>query len=144
MKKINVVLKRKGFDFYHVTPNTSVIEALQLMAEKNIGSVLVLEEMVYQGILTERDYARKVILKGKKSSDIVVKEIMGTDAPKITQETSVEEAIQLMGEKNIRYLPVFENNKICGIISISDLVKEVILTQEEAISQLRDYMTSNS
>jgi len=94
----------------------------------------------YMGIMTERDYSRKVILKGKSSTDTKVSEIMSHDLPSVNPSDSIEYCMQLMSEKNIRYLPVFENNKLCGIVSINDLVRETILTQQETISQLKDYL----
>jgi CBS domain-containing protein len=141
MKKVADILARKGAGKISVHPDTSVIDALKLMAEKNIGSVLVMEGDQYYGLLTERDYARKVILKGKHSSDTRVEEIMSKGLPRITPENSIEVCMHLMSENNIRYLPVFDaNDNICGIISINDVVKETILSQEETISQLKDYL----
>ena len=141
MKKVADILARKGAGKISVHPDTSVIDALKLMAEKNIGSVLVMEGEQYYGLLTERDYARKVILKGKHSSDTRVEEIMSKGLPRITPENSIEVCMHLMSENNIRYLPVFDaNDNICGIISINDVVKETILSQEETISQLKDYL----
>ena len=140
MKKVADILQRKGAKVISITPDTTVIEALQLMAEKNIGSVLVMVENRYVGLLTERDYARKVILKGKHSSDTLVEEIMSIGLPRITPDNSIEVCMHLMSENNIRYLPVFENDNICGIISINDVVKEMILSQEETITQLKDYL----
>lgn len=140
MKKVADILHRKGANVISVTPDTTVIDALQLMAEKNIGSVLVMTETHYVGLLTERDYARKVILKGKHSSDTLVEEIMSIGLPRITPDNSIEVCMHLMSENNIRYLPVFENDEICGIISINDVVKETILSQEETITQLKDYL----
>jgi IMP dehydrogenase len=140
MKKVADILQRKGANVISITPDTTVIEALQLMAEKNIGSVLVMVENLYVGLLTERDYARKVILKGKHSSDTLVEEIMSIGLPRITPDNSIEVCMHLMSENNIRYLPVFENDNICGIISINDVVKEMILSQEETITQLKDYL----
>ena len=140
MKKVADILHRKGADVISVTPDTTVIDALQLMADKNIGSVLVMTESHYVGLLTERDYARKVILRGKHSSDTLVEEIMSIGLPRITPDNSIEVCMHLMSENNIRYLPVFENDEICGIISINDVVKETILSQEETISQLKDYL----
>ncbi len=140
MKKVADILHRKGANVISVTPDTTVIDALQLMAERNIGSVLVMTETHYVGLLTERDYARKVILKGKHSSDTLVEEIMSIGLPRITPDNSIEVCMHLMSENNIRYLPVFENDEICGIISINDVVKETILSQEETITQLKDYL----
>lgn len=140
MKKVADILHRKGASIISVSPNTTVIDALKLMADRNIGSVLVMEDNQYHGLLTERDYARKVILKGKHSSDTLVGDIMSIGLPRITPDNSIEVCMHLMSENNIRYLPVFENDAICGIISINDVVKETILSHEETISQLKDYL----
>jgi len=140
MKKVADILHRKGSDVIAVSPDTTVIDALQLMADKNIGSVLVMTENHYVGLLTERDYARKVILRGKHSDDTLVEEIMSIGLPRITPDNSIEVCMHLMSENNIRYLPVFENDNICGIISINDVVKETISFQEETITQLKDYL----
>jgi IMP dehydrogenase len=140
MKKVVDILQRKGNSAISVMPNTTVIEALMLMADKNIGSVLVMDGDQYFGLLTERDYARKVILKGKSSTETAVKEIMSIGLPRITPDNSIEVCMHLMSENNIRYLPVFQNDSICGIISINDVVKETILSQEETIAQLKDYL----
>ena len=140
MKKVADILQRKGANVISITPDTTVIEALQLMAEKNIGSVLIMVENHYVGLLTERDYARKVILRGKHSHDTLVEEIMSIGLPRITPDNSIEVCMHLMSENNIRYLPVFENDSICGIISINDVVKETISSQEETITQLKDYL----
>jgi CBS domain-containing protein len=110
------------------------------MADQNMGSVIVLDDQRYLGIMTERDYSRKVILKGKSSTDTKVTEIMSEDLPWVNPSDSVEYCMQLMADKNIRYLPVFENDKLVGIVSINDLVRETILTQQETISQLKDYL----
>jgi predicted transcriptional regulator len=140
MKKVADILHRKGANVISILPDTTVIEALGLMAAKNIGSVLVMKDAQYFGLLTERDYARKVILKGKHSSDTKVEDIMSKGLPHITPDDSIEVCMHLMSENNIRYLPVFEHDAICGIISINDVVKETILSQEETISQLKDYL----
>ncbi len=140
MKKVSDILSRKGKNITSVSPHTTVLEALKIMAEQNIGSVLVLHNNRYAGIITERDYSRKVILKGKSSTDTQVAEIMSADLPRVTPSDSIEHCMQLMSDKNIRYLPVFENDDLAGIISINDVVKETILSQEETISQLKDYL----
>jgi len=144
MKKVIHILNRKGNKIISVSPQTTVIEALQVMAENNIGSVMVFDKQEYVGLMTERDYARKVVLKGKSSNDLVVAEIMTKDLPIVSPNYTIEHCMQLLTEKNIRYLPVFEQNKISGIISINDVVKEIILSQEETISNLKDYLYSNS
>jgi len=142
MKKVADILSHKGSRITSVTPETTVLEALQIMADQNIGSVLVLENEKYMGIMTERDYSRKVILKGKSSTDTRVAEIMTKDFPHVTPQDTIDFCMQLLSDKNIRYLPVFENNTLCGIISINDVVKETILTQQETISHLHDYLHS--
>ncbi len=112
------------------------------MAEKNIGSVVVTENGKYLGIVTERDYSRKVILKDKHSTSTRVSEIMTSDLPHLSPEDSVDYCMELMTSNNIRYLPVFTNNKLGGIISITDVVKETILEQQQTISYLESYIHS--
>ena len=143
MKKVKDILSRKGSSIISVSPDSSVLDALKIMAEKNIGSVMVIEDQKFQGIITERDYSRKVVLKGKSSTDTKVKEIMSTDFPRITPQDTIEQCMQLMSDQNIRYLPVFENDKLTAIISINDVVKETIITQQETITQLKDYLHSS-
>ena len=142
MKKVSHILAHKGKRIDGVSPDTTVLEALRIMANKNIGSVVVKDGDQYLGILTERDYARKVILLGKSSTDTPVSEIMSRDFPTVTPNDTVEFCMQLMTDRNIRYLPVFEDNALCGIVSISDVVRETILTHEETITHLKDYLHS--
>jgi predicted transcriptional regulator len=142
-KKVADVLLRKGSQITTVTPNTTVLEALHIMADQNIGSVMVLEDGHYMGIVTERDYSRKVVLKGKSSTDTMVTEIMSSDLPRVTANDSIDYCMQLMSDKNIRYLPVFDENQVTGILSINDVVKETILSQQETITQLKDYLHSS-
>ena len=144
MKKVSDILKRKGSKIISVPSQTTVIDALRLMAETNIGSVMVMDGNKYLGLMTERDYSRKVILKGKSSTDTLVTDIMTTDLPVVSPTDTIDHCMQLLSEKNIRYLPVFENEELVGIISINDVVKEIILSQEETISNLKDYLYSNS
>ena len=134
---------RKGSNITTVAPNETVIEALKIMADQNIGSVMVMENGKYVGIMTERDYSRKVILKGKSSTHTEVSEIMSDDLPRVTPNDSIDYCMKLMSDRNIRYLPVFENELIIGIISINDVVKETILSQQETITQLKDYLHSS-
>ena len=143
MKKVADILARKGSTIIAVTPQTTVLDALRLMADRNIGSVMVMEGDDYKGLMSERDYSRKIILKGKSSTDTVVGEIMTSDLPAVHPADSIEHCMQLMSDKHIRYLPVFENNNISGIISINDVVKEIMLSQEETISNLKDYLHAN-
>jgi CBS domain-containing protein len=140
MKKVKDILTRKGSNITTIQPATSVLEALKLMAEQNIGSVVIMEDGQFRGIMTERDYSRKVALKGKSSTDTTVAEIMSTDFPRVTPSDTIEQCMQLMSDRNIRYLPVFEGEAMSGIISINDVVKETIITQQETISQLKDYL----
>lgn len=143
MKKVADILARKGKNITQVSADTSVLDALNIMADQNIGSVVIVEGGQYLGILTERDYSRKVILKGKSSTDTKVEEIMSSDIPRITPSDTIEYCMQLMSDKNIRYLPVFDADALSGIISINDVVKETILAQQETITQLKDYLHSS-
>lgn len=142
MSKVSDILARKGSNAIHVLPETTVLDALKLMAEKNIGSVVVMENDNFRGIVSERDYSRKVILKGKHSSDTKVSEIMSEDMPSVRPTDSVELCMSLMTQQNIRYLPVFENDRLCGIISMTDVVKQTILEQKETINHLENYIRS--
>jgi CBS domain-containing protein len=142
MKKVADILNRKGASAVAVPPDTKVIDALHIMEEKNIGSVLVMDGGEYLGIITERDYSRKIVLKGKSSTDTKVIEIMSADLPAVSLTDTVEQCMQLMSNKNIRYLPVFENRRLAGIVSMSDVVKETILAQQETISHLESYIHS--
>lgn len=142
MKKVSDILARKGTNVVAVQPDTTVIDALKIMAEKNIGSILVMRGDEYVGVLTERDYARKVILKGKSSTDTKISEIMSIGLPRITPDNSIEVCMHLMSENNIRYLPVFENDHVCGIISVNDVIKAELANQRETIAQLESYIHS--
>ena len=142
MRKVSDILGRKGASAVAVAPDTKVIEALNIMAEKNIGSVLVMDGGEYLGIITERDYSRKIALRHKSSVDTRVSEIMTTNLPAVNPSDSVEYCMQLMSDKNIRYLPVFEKSLLAGIISMSDVVKETILQQKETIGHLESYIHS--
>ncbi len=142
MNKVSAILARKGSATVHVSPDTTVLDALKLMAEKNIGSVVVMEDDNFRGIVSERDYSRKVILKGKHSDETKVSEIMSEDMPSIKPDDPVELCMSLMTQQNIRYLPVFENSKLCGIISMSDVVKQTIIEQRETINHLENYIRS--
>lgn len=141
MHTVLSIISRKGRAAISVSPETSVIEALQIMADKNIGSVVVKDGDQYLGIMTERDYSRKVILKDKHSTSTKVSEIMSTDMPSVKPSDTVDYCMQVMTEKNIRYMPVFDDfNKLVGIISMSDIVKETIIIQKETISHLESYI----
>jgi CBS domain-containing protein len=142
MKKVADILSHKGARVTSVGPETTVLDALRIMADQNIGSIMVVDGKQYLGIMTERDYSRKVILKGKSSTDTPVTEIMSKDLPSVTPNDTVEYCMELMSDKNIRYLPVFEGEQLVGIVSINDLVRETIRTHEETITHLKDYLHS--
>ena len=140
MSTVSQILARKGISVIKVEPTTSVIDALKIMANKNIGSVAVMDGTEFLGIMTERDYSRKVILKGRSSDHTTVADIMSSEFPTITQKDDIEHCMQLFSAHNLRYLPVIENNKLVGIISMSDVVKATILSQQETISHLQNYI----
>jgi CBS domain-containing protein len=142
MNSVSSVLARKGGSSVSVSPDTSVMNALEIMADKNIGSIIVLQDGKYLGIMTERDYSRKVVLKGKSSTDTRVSEIMSTDLPSVKPTDSIEHCMELMSGQNIRYMPVFDKDDLVGIISMSDVVKETILAQKETINHLQSYINS--
>lgn len=142
MRKVNDILIRKGNAVSTVSPNLSVIQALEIMAEQNIGALVVVDDDSFIGIITERDYSRKIVLKGKSSSDTPISEIMSTEFPPVLLNDTVERCMQLMSSHRVRYLPVIEKGKLVGIISINDVVTETILTQQETISHLHSYIQS--
>ncbi len=141
MKTVRAILQNKGKDVWSIHPDASVYEALQLMAKKEIGALLVMLDEIIVGIMSERDYARKVILKGKFSKEITVKEIMSTKVIYVNTTLSAEECMALMINKRIRHLPVIDNGRLVGIISIGDVVKAVIEDKEFLIDQLVHYIT---
>jgi CBS domain-containing protein len=140
MKTINQLLSNKGSSIISVTPDTLVYDALVIMAENHIGALLVLEGNHLAGIFSERDYAREVALKGKSSRTTPVKEVMSSKLITVTPRHTVEECMSLMSGKRIRHLPVIENDKVTGILSIGDLVQETIAEQELLIKQLESYI----
>lgn len=142
MRKVSHILRRKGSNVTAVPPSETVINALHMMADQNIGSVAVMEHGRFLGIMTERDYSRKVVLKGRSSTDTTVGEIMSSDFPSVTEHDTIEFCMQMMSDKNLRYLPVMHSGRLSGIISINDVVKETILTHEETISHLQSYINS--
>jgi CBS domain-containing protein len=140
MKTIAFILKSKEKKIWSITPTTSVYDALSLMAEKDIGAVPVLEKQHLVGIFSERDYARKVILKGKSSHDLQVGEIMSTRLVVITPTHTTEDGLALMTAKHVRHLPVIKEHKLVGFISIGDLVKSIIDEQQIVIEKLDQYI----
>ncbi len=142
MTNLKTLLDSKNRPLISVSNNSKIIDALKIMASSNIGCLVVLNGEKFVGIFTERDYARKIILVGKSSENTVVNEIMGTDLPILNITDSIEDCSKVMTEKNLRYLPVFENNKLVNVISQSDIVKYTINAQKILIEHLQEYMNS--
>jgi CBS domain-containing protein len=142
MKSLKQLLGAKGSQVHFIQPDAKVIEALQLMARKDIGALLVMDGGRVVGIMSERDYARKVILQGKSSQDIAVRDIMTSGVVTVDPSKTIEDCMSLMTQRRIRHLPVCEGEKLVGLVSIGDLVKEVIAEQEQTIRQLESYIHS--
>lgn len=138
---VNQILSVKGKNVYSILSTNTVFEALTVMSEKNIGAILIIEEGKLKGILSERDYARKIVLKSKSSKKSLVSEIMVTDVFTVSPNDNIEYCMELMSEKRVRHLPVIDNDIVIGIISISDVVKAIIDTQKNTINQLNTYIT---
>lgn len=138
--KVNDILRRKGSHVFSITPDTTVFDALKQMAEKNLGGLLVMKDDNLVGIFTERDYARKIILLGRASKDTPVTEVMTANVRTITRETEISECMMMMTEKTIRHLPVVEEGKVVGLISIGDVVKHLIEEQQGIIEHLQSYI----
>jgi CBS domain-containing protein len=143
MDTVRHLLQEKGQQFHAIAPEAMVYEALKLMSEKEIGALLVLERGRLVGIISERDYARKVILKGKSSLDTPVREVMTGKVVFVRPENTLEECMALMTDKRVRHLPVLEGDQILGVISIGDLVKATIAHKDFVIRQLENYITGN-
>ena len=141
MNTIRQLLQTKGHDLWSARPDTSVYDALQLMDEHSIGALLVLDGDDLVGIFSERDYARKVVLKGKTSRGTTIGEIMSRRVSCVRTDQTIEECMALMTDRRIRHLPVLEDEKLVGVISIGDVVKAVISEQEFVIEQLENYIT---
>jgi CBS domain-containing protein len=142
--KIRQILQSKKIDtIYSVTSKTSVYDALVLMSEKNIGAVMIIDDGKLTGIFSERDYARKIILKGKHSDDTSVSEVMTAKVITIDTDKKLEDAMQIMSDKHIRHIPVVEGEKLIGIISINDVVSSIIKDQKERIASLEGYISGS-
>lgn len=140
MKTVRDILRSKGHEVWSVRPDTTLFEALEKMAEKNVGALLVMEGEEVVGIVSERDYARKIILKGKSSRETPVGEIMTQDTLYVDPDYKMEECMALMTDEHVRHLPVIEKDRVIGIVSIGDVVKAVISEKEFVIEQLEKYI----
>ncbi len=142
MKTVNHILQGKSTTIHFVNPMTSVLDALQEMMNKNISALLVMEDSELKGIFTERDYARKIILQGKSSKETLIRDVMTASLETVHLNSSIDDCMQIMTDRHIRHLPVLENGKVAGMISIGDLVKFVIEDQKQTIEQLQSYISS--
>jgi CBS domain-containing protein len=139
--KVSDILKTKGSHVYSVPSSATVYEAIKDMGEKNIGALLIMEDGKLLGIFSERDYARKIILKGKNSHETLVKEIMTENVISVSPEDNIERCMELMSGKKIRHLPVVKDDTVTGVISITDVVTAIIAIQKETISHLHEYIS---
>ena len=142
MHTVSQLLQVKGTEIHTIGLDATVFDALKLMAEKDVGALVVVDDSRLAGIISERDYARKVILLGKSSHDMVVREIMSAKVITVHPGQTVEECMALMTGKRVRHLPVTEGERLIGVLSIGDLVKDVISEQEQTIKQLESYIHS--
>jgi CBS domain-containing protein len=145
LDSVSTILKEKGREIWSIAPDATVYNALQTMAEKGVGALLVLENGQIVGVLSERDYARKIILRGKSSRETPVSEIMNSPAITISQDCPVDEAMRTMTEHRVRHLPVLDGGgTLAGVISIGDLVKWIITSHEKTIEQLKSYISGQA
>lgn len=140
VETVRMILKNKGPQVWSLPPDATVYQAIEMMAEKSVGAMPIVSEGKLVGIMSERDYARKVILKGKMSRETKVSEIMSSPVITIDPECTADECLRLMTEKRIRHLPVCEDGKLVGIVSIGDLVKAIVMVQAETIQNLSAYI----
>lgn len=142
MKTVKQLLSTKSADIFSVPADTSVLNALRVMMEKNISALLILEDNQLSGIFTERDYARKIILQGKASADTPLSEVMTSNPITVSTADSLDHCMQIMTDKHIRHLPVVHENELAGMVSIGDVVKFIMEDQKQTISQLENYISS--
>lgn len=141
MYSVKDILNEKGYDCWITGPETTVYDALKKMAGKDIGALIVVKDNKVIGVFSERDYARKVILKGKTSKDTVVGELLSEKVFYVKLSSTIEECMQLITKQRIRHLPVLENDKLVGMVSIGDIVNKIIQDHKNQIQQLEDYIT---
>ena len=141
MQTVNDILKSKGHDIWSIRPDDTVFDAVKLMADRSVGALLVMDGEKLVGIVTERDYARKIILEGKSSKGSSVSEVMTRKVLCVTPERTVDECMALMTDKRARHLPVLDHKHVVGVVSIGDLVKAMINEQQVLIDQLQHYIT---
>jgi CBS domain-containing protein len=142
MTTVRTLLERKGRAIFSVEPQAAVLDAIRLMAEHHVGALLVMRGAALEGIVSERDYARKVILRGRSSADTPVRDIMSSPVLTVSLDTSVQQCMQLVTDRHVRHLPVLDGTRVVGMISIGDLVKAVIADQQQQIEQLETYIHS--
>lgn len=142
MGTVRHLLEKKGNTVYDVSPDTSVYDALELLEDKNVGALVVVENKKLIGVFTERDYARKVVLKGRSSKETLVRDIMSDWPVVVNLHTTIEQCMELMTDKYIRHLPVVDNGELIGVISIGDVVKYIIEEKDYIIENLRHYITT--
>ena len=143
MKTVAQLLRSKPHGVLSITPDTAVFHALELMADKNVGALLVLDGDSLVGIFSERDYARKVILVGKSSKETAVREIMSSHVLYVRPQQTIQDCMALMTDKHVRHLPVLDERRVIGVISIGDVVKSIISEQEFMIEQLQNYISGH-
>jgi len=142
MTTVRTLLERKGRTIFSVEPQAAVLDAIRLMAEHHVGALVVMRGAALEGVVSERDYARKVILRGRSSADTPVRDIMSSPVLTVTLDTTVQQCMQLMTDRHVRHLPVLEGARVVGMVSIGDLVKAVIADQQQQIEQLETYIHS--
>ncbi len=141
LDQVELILKQKGSRVYTITPHVTVYEALEKMADNGVGALVVMDGTDLVGIISERDYARKVILAGRSSKEMKVHEIMSSPAVTVNLKTTVDECMQRMTDKRCRHLPVVEGGRVVGVVSIGDVIHWIITAQDLTIRQLEDYIT---
>ena len=141
MKTVKQLLDTKIPNIFSVTENTSVLEALKIMTDKNISALLIMDGDTLQGIFTERDYARKIVLQGKSSKDTLIKEIMTANPISVSLSSTIDQCMEYMTDKHFRHLPIVDKGEVKGMVSIGDVVKFIIADQKQTISQLESYIS---